>query len=112
VREFDDAITAKFCGFRDANDYYERSSALGILGTIRVPTLLLTSQDDPMIPFRSFATANLNANPHLEFEATQHGGHCAFISKERGDERFWAEARIVDFCRAHSRIAQQYAAKK
>jgi len=109
VREFDDAITAKFCGFRDANDYYERSSALGRLSEIRVPALLLTSQDDPMIPFRSFETADLNANPHLEFEATRYGGHCAFISKERGEQRFWAEERIVDFCRQHSRRAEDAA---
>jgi len=105
VREFDDVITAKFCGFRDANDYYAKSSALGLLGEIRVPTLLLTSQDDPMIPFRSFETAELNANPHIEFEATRYGGHCAFISRERGVQRFWAEARIVEFCRQHSRLA-------
>ncbi|MHB8754594.1 MAG: YheT family hydrolase [Candidatus Acidiferrales bacterium] len=101
VRQFDDAITAKFCGFRDANDYYEKSSSLHLLGEIRVPTLLLTSQDDPMIPFRSFERSTPGANPHIEFQATRHGGHCAFISRERGEHRFWAEARIVDFCRQH-----------
>ena len=101
VREFDDAITAKFCGFRDAEDYYTQSSALALLGKIRVPTLLLTSQDDPMIPFRSFESIDLSANPFLAFEAARHGGHCAFISRERGEERFWAEARIVEFCQQH-----------
>ncbi|HKV27238.1 MAG TPA: alpha/beta fold hydrolase [Candidatus Acidoferrales bacterium] len=107
VREFDDAITAKFCGFRDADDYYTKSSALGRLGAIRVPALLLASQDDPMIPFRSFDNADLRRNSHLEFDATRHGGHCAFISKERGEERFWAEARIVEFCRQHSDIVRE-----
>ncbi|MHB8411004.1 MAG: YheT family hydrolase [Candidatus Acidiferrales bacterium] len=101
VRQFDDAITAKFCGFRDANDYYEKSSSLHLLGEIRVPTLLLTSQDDPMIPFRSFERSAPGANPHIEFQATRHGGHCAFISRERGVQRFWAEERIVEFCRQH-----------
>ncbi|MHB8540106.1 MAG: YheT family hydrolase [Candidatus Acidiferrales bacterium] len=101
VRQFDDAITAKFCGFRDANDYYEKSSSLRLLDDIRVPTLLLTSQDDPMIPFRSFEGSAPGANPHIEFQATRHGGHCAFISRERGVQRFWAEERIVEFCRQH-----------
>lgn len=105
VREFDDAITAKFCGFRDANDYYEKSSAMGLLGEIRVPALLLTSEDDPMIPFRSFEKGDFRANPHVEFQATRQGGHCAFISRERGAGRFWAEARVVEFCREHSRLA-------
>ncbi len=105
VRQFDDAITAKFCGFRDADDYYARSSALPLLGEIRVPTLLLTAQDDPMIPFPSFAAAKLNANPHITLEAPRHGGHCGFIAKKASGERFWAEARIVEFCRAHSHLA-------
>lgn len=105
VREFDGVITAKFCGFRDADDYYARSSALPLLGQIRVPTLLLAAQDDPMVPFRSFDARSLNRNPHLTLIAPEHGGHCAFIARESGEERFWAEARIVEFCRAHSRLA-------
>jgi predicted alpha/beta-fold hydrolase len=104
VREFDDVITARFCGFRDADDYYARSSALPLLGNIRVPTLLLVAQDDPMIPFRSFDAQVLGRNPHLELVAPEHGGHCAFISRESGDGRFWAESLIVEFCRAHSRF--------
>ena len=104
VREFDDAITAKFCGFRDANDYYARSSALGLLAKIRVPTMILAAQDDPMIPFRSFDAEKLAANPRIALEAPRYGGHCAFIATKRIGERFWAEARIVEFCRAHSRM--------
>lgn len=104
VREFDDAITAKFCGFRDADDYYTRSSALSLLAEIRVPTLILAAQDDPMIPFRSLDAERLAANPRITVEAPRYGGHCAFIATKGIGERFWAEARIVEFCREHSRI--------
>ncbi|HKW89686.1 MAG TPA: alpha/beta fold hydrolase [Candidatus Acidoferrales bacterium] len=104
VREFDDAITARFCGFRNADDYYARSSSIPLLGRIRVPALLLAAQDDPMIPFRSFDAAALQANSNLTLIAPRYGGHCAFISRSSGDERFWGEARIVEFCRAHSRL--------
>jgi uncharacterized protein len=106
VREFDDAITAKFCGFRDADDYYTKSSALGLLDGIRVPALLLAAQDDPMIPFRSFDAAKLSANPQITLEAPQHGGHCGFIARKGTGERFWAEARIVEFCRQHSELVR------
>lgn len=105
VREFDDAITAKFCNFRDANDYYAKSSALPLLREIRVPTLILAAQDDPMIPFHSFGGANLVANRQLTFEAPRYGGHCAFIGRKKDGQRFWAEARIVEFCREHSQLA-------
>ena len=104
VREFDDVITARFCGFRDADDYYARSSALPLLGNICIPTMLLTAQDDPMIPFRSFDAEALRRNSYLTLLAPRHGGHCAFIARDSGDERFWAEARIVEFCRVHSRL--------
>src|SRR5215469_81268 len=105
VREFDDVITAKFCGFRNADDYYTKSSALQFLDEIRVPTLVLVAQDDPMIPFRSFDAEKLGANPQITLEAPRYGGHCGFIARNRSGERFWAEARIVEFCREHSRLA-------
>jgi predicted alpha/beta-fold hydrolase len=91
-------ITAPFCGFANADDYYARSSALQLVGAIRRPTLILAAKDDPFVPFATFEDAALRGNPNITFVATEHGGHCAFISRERGDERFWAERRIVEYC--------------
>ncbi|HEX9345080.1 MAG TPA: hypothetical protein VF900_04100, partial [Candidatus Acidoferrum sp.] len=68
---------------------------------IRVPMLLITAQDDPFVPYGSLLTAKINQNPAIQFVAPQHGGHCAFISKHSGSERFWAEQRIVEFCESH-----------
>lgn len=98
VREFDNVITARFCGFRDAAEYYERSSAVKVIGAIRRPALILTAQDDPFVPFRPFRNSAIQANPHITLLAPLHGGHCAFISQETGLNRFWAESRIVEFC--------------
>jgi uncharacterized protein len=103
VREFDDVITARFCGFRNADDYYARSSASRVMAAIRVPTLVLTAQDDPMVPYTPFLDPVLQSNPCLTLLAPRHGGHCAFVSREDGDERFWAEARVVEFCANQSR---------
>ena len=50
VRDFDEAITARFCGFAGAADYYARSSARQLLGDIRRPTLIMTAADDPFVP--------------------------------------------------------------
>jgi len=102
VRDFDDLITARFCGFRDAADYYAQSSAMRVLGAIRKPTLIVTAEDDPFVPFANFENAALRGNPYIRVVATRYGGHCAHISREDGDERFWAEARIVEFCAEHS----------
>lgn len=107
VRDFDDVITARYCGFADASDYYGRSSASRVISEIRVPTLIITSKDDPFVPFEPFQNPAIRANPRITLIAASHGGHCAFISRENGGERFWAEARIVEFCKLQSQIGER-----
>jgi uncharacterized protein len=104
VRDFDDVVTARFCDFRDAGDYYARSSAAVVAAAIRLPTLIITSKDDPFVPFVPFENAAIRNNPNITLIATERGGHCAFISQESGAERFWAEARIVEYCRSKSQL--------
>ncbi|HLH07035.1 MAG TPA: alpha/beta fold hydrolase [Terriglobales bacterium] len=104
VREFDEAITARHCGYRDAAEYYERASALRCAERIAVPTLVVTAKDDPVVPFASFQAPELTGNPWIQLVATERGGHCGFISRFPGPERFWAEAEVFDFCKAHARV--------
>ena len=98
VREFDDLITAPQFGYHDAQDYYENVGAKRVAAQVRVPMLLIAAQDDPFVPYSSFLAAKINENPAIRFVAPSHGGHCGFISKHAGSERFWAEQRIVEFC--------------
>jgi hypothetical protein len=102
LREFDDAITAPCSGYRGAADYYERASAMRVVHRIAVPTLILTSKDDPVVPFESFGGPEIAGNPKIRVAATEFGGHCAFISRTNGAERYWAEARVLEFCIAHA----------
>jgi predicted alpha/beta-fold hydrolase len=99
LREFDDVITAPYCGFQGASDYYARSSALRVLSDVRVPAFILTAQDDPFVPYSSFSDRALTGNSHIRLEAPARGGHCAFISRFKGDARFWGEACIMEFFR-------------
>jgi predicted alpha/beta-fold hydrolase len=101
LREFDGVITAKYCGFRDATDYYARSSALRVAGEIRVPALIVTVQDDPFVPFGSFSHPALANHARIRVIAPEHGGHCAFLSRYAGDARFWAEACVIEFFASH-----------
>jgi predicted alpha/beta-fold hydrolase len=100
VRQFDDVITAPQFGYRDAQDYYDHVGAKRVAAQIRVPLLMITAQDDPFVPYAAFLAAKIDQNPAIRFVATTHGGHCGFISKHTGAERFWAEQRIVEFCEA------------
>jgi uncharacterized protein len=97
VREFDDAITAPHFGFKDAEEYYQAASAKKVIGNVAVPLLMITAQDDPFVPYVSFLAARVEHNPCVRFVAPEHGGHCGFVSKWTGPERFWAEQRIIEF---------------
>lgn len=82
LMEFDDVVTAPVHGFRDAHDYYTRSSSLRWLSGIRRPTFLLSAVDDPFLPADVLdevqQVARTNASLTLEF--TPHGGHVGFVA--------------------------------
>jgi predicted alpha/beta-fold hydrolase len=107
VREFDDEITAPAFGFRDAEEYYESVGAKRVIGKVRVPYFLITAQDDPFVPYVSFLAARVTENPQVQFVAPEHGGHCGFISRFAGPERFWAEQRIVEWVEARSKESKR-----
>ena len=97
MREFDDRITAPHFGYKDAEEYYEAAGAKRVIRNVRVPFLLITAQDDPFVPYGSFLAAEVERNPCVRLVAPEHGGHCGFVSRFAGPERYWAEERIVEF---------------
>ena len=97
IREFDDKIVARYWGFRDADDYYDRAAAARVVDRIAVPTLTLHAQDDPFIRLLPETRARLRANLHVTFIETRHGGHCAYLSRDPGNETHWAEATVMRF---------------
>lgn len=105
LRDFDELITAKYCGFRGAADYYQQSSALYVTGQIQVPTMILMAQDDPFVPFQSFTRPEITRNPNITLIAPQRGGHCAFISRHGGANRFWGESKVLEYCSSLSRTS-------
>jgi hypothetical protein len=54
--------------------------------------------------FVSFRRPEILSNPFISLVAPKHGGPCGLISKNAGSERFWAEARVLEFCRLRSAI--------
>lgn len=95
IFHFDERITAPAFGFRGAQHYYESQSSARFLEGIRVPTLLLQAQDDPLVPFEVFSHPALASNPWLRLHATRHGGHLGFLA--RGTPRFWAESVVIEW---------------
>ena len=98
--DFDDALTGPVHGFRDAKHYYSSSSSIGFIDRISIPTLLLSSTDDPFLPpevledVREIAASN----PSLHLEFTARGGHVGFIGGGNPFRpTYYAEKRACDF---------------
>ncbi len=104
VRQFDDAYTAPMSGYRDAEDYYYKASALRVVDRIRMPTLVITAADDPFVPVGPFGDPAILDNSAVHLVITPHGGHCGFVARRAdrdGDDGYWAERAIVDFAAEH-----------
>jgi predicted alpha/beta-fold hydrolase len=97
VRQFDDKIVARHCGFRNADDYYFRAASARVVDRIAVPTLILHALDDPFIRLLPETRAAILANPNVTLVETRHGGHCAYLCGQRGNEIHWAEATVTRY---------------
>lgn len=100
IREFDHKIVSRYCGFRDADDYYYRAASARVVDRIAVPTFILHAQDDPFIRMLPETRAKLLDNQHIALVETRHGGHCAYLSRDPGNEIHWAEATVIRFVKA------------
>ncbi|MEZ6105696.1 MAG: alpha/beta fold hydrolase [Pirellulaceae bacterium] len=95
LRKFDAQWTAPLGGFRDVDDYYEQASAVHDLGLIRVPTMILAAEDDPLVPISTFH--DLPISSRVRVATTTHGGHLGYIGQTGLDpDRFWLDWRLIE----------------
>jgi predicted alpha/beta-fold hydrolase len=102
LRLFDDRITAYYCGFTGADDYYARAAAANVVDRIAVPTLIIHAANDPFIRMQPETLRRIAANPNITYIETADGGHCAFLGERNGDpadDGRWAEREVVEFAR-------------
>jgi predicted alpha/beta-fold hydrolase len=100
LRLFDDRVTAYYCGFTGADDYYARAAAANVVDRIAVPTLIIHAANDPFIRLLPETRARIAANPNISYIESADGGHCAFIGQhdgDAGDDGRWAEREAVEF---------------
>jgi predicted alpha/beta-fold hydrolase len=86
---FDDRYTAPLFGFGSAGNYYATQSAARFLEYIQTPTLIVTAQDDPLVPFDMYRRPVFQANRALTLVTPQYGGHLGFLSRHK--PRFWID---------------------
>lgn len=92
--QWDSAITCKTANFDNVWDYYHAGSPVRKIDTIRVPTLIVNSTDDPAVD-PALPRDQIRANPNLVMIETDLGGHLGFV-KRSGE--FWCVQVAEDFC--------------
>lgn len=98
VREFDEAYTAPIHGFASAEDYYEQCSSGHAIGDIRVPTLILASNDDPIAD--SSLIRHWPPRAGLDVILTDTGGHVGFVGFDKWYEGpRWMDRVVVNWIR-------------
>ncbi|MBT3358043.1 MAG: alpha/beta fold hydrolase [Rhodospirillales bacterium] len=104
--EFDERYTAPMHGFAGSAEYYRLASCKPFLPAVRVPSLILSAADDPLLAPECFPRAEATANPSLFLETPPHGGHVGFVTFSDGGE-YYAERRTCAFLDGPGLAAQQ-----
>ncbi len=102
LRDFDDRITAYYCDFTGADDYYDRAAAAHVIERITRPTLIIHAANDPFVRILPETREKILSNRNITYIETEDGGHCAFVGERDGDSTYdgrWAEREVVEFAK-------------
>lgn len=94
--EFDNIVTAPLHGFRNAEDYWDRSSSKPWLKHIEVPTLIINALNDPFMP-PSALPGPKDVSPAVVLEFPEQGGHAGFLNPPFPGKLIWLPERIIHF---------------
>ena len=97
--EFDDHYTAPLHGFKDAKDYYKKSSSKFFIKDIKVPTLIVNAKNDPFLAGECFPYKEVEKNPLVTLEVPENGGHVGFLQLSKTGI-LWSEQRAYHFLKS------------
>lgn len=95
LRAMTQELIVRYSGFDSLEQYLDGYALTGSrLAALSVPTTILSSEDDPIIPVAGFR--ELSLPPCVQVHLVPHGGHCGFLEDWR--LRSWAERFVVSAC--------------
>ena len=78
LRERTGYLATRYYEFDSLEEYFDGYSIAGDrLAAVKIPTTILTSEDDMVVPVSDFR--DLPENENIELLVTRFGGHCAFL---------------------------------
>jgi len=102
-RTFDGSIIVPMHGFTDVDTYYREASSGPYLQRIRVPTIVLHAEDDPMVCIETVRPWLGGASPSVRVELSRHGGHLGWLGglDESSWINGWATSEALAFFAEH-----------
>jgi predicted alpha/beta-fold hydrolase len=96
MHAFDEVVTAPLHGFRDADDYWTRSTTRPLLPEITVPTLVLNARNDPFLPGAVLPSCS-EVSSAVELDQPEHGGHVGFMTGPFPGRIDWLSRRVFGY---------------
>lgn len=99
IYEITAALLKRYSNHDNIDEYFDSYTLTGRrLGSITVPTSIITAHDDPIIPGDDFK--HIEINDHITLSMQPHGGHNGFI--ESLDLRVWYQPFIINLFKTYS----------
>ena len=104
LRQYDDTVIVPMHGFASVEDYRAQASSGPWLPRVRVPSLLVHAEDDPMVPMRTLTPWLSAASPAVDVRLSRHGGHVGWLSGLDAQSWLggWAVRQVLSHLRAHA----------
>ena len=93
LKQMNEFFVPRHTEFEDPPSYYDAYALTGdTLADLSVPSRIIISEDDPIIPADDLA--HVAESPSLSIELTRYGGHCGFLMNWR--LQGWIDQRLLE----------------
>ena len=96
IHQFDNLVTAPLHGFRNTDEYWQKSSSKPWLKHIQVPTLIINARNDPFMPATALPTQD-EVSSAVTLDFPTEGGHAGFIQQPFPGKLTWLPERMLSF---------------
>lgn len=94
LRDIDDLYTSRAHGYKNASDYYKKTSANNFLAGLQTPTLLISAENDSFLSEKCYPYKIAEGSEFLYLEVPPYGGHVGFVTNT---SVYYHEKRATDF---------------
>jgi len=96
LRELDVRFSCPIYGYATPEEFYDDIGALRLLQDIQVPSLLVSSRNDPFLASESLPIDLAKELKHFTLQVTKNGGHVGF-GRKCGKGTIWSEKTAMAF---------------